>query len=74
MVTTNDLLKEIDKYSEKYDFSFQFWGTGLNNVFIYKKGIEIHDIGQEETSRNIIIAALQYIYQINNVPESERIC
>ena len=68
------LLKEIEKYSDKYQFSFQFWGNGDNNVYIAKDYVNLFDTGGYLTIEDVIIAALHYIYKINRVPERERVC
>lgn len=65
------VLNEIENWTPKYEFSFQFWGEGNNNVFIDKDDVEIHSTGGYETPLDAMIAALEYIYKIN--PKAKRI-
>lgn len=74
MSKKEELLSQIEKFSEKYEFSFQFWGTGNNNVFIMKQGIDLYDSGGFETIEEALIDVLHYIYRINRVPEYDRVC
>lgn len=59
-----DLL-EIQKWSDKYEFSFQFWGMGNNNVFVEKDGTELYSTGGHETPELAIKDALNYVNKIN---------
>lgn len=68
----NDLMSEIEKWSEKYEFSFQFWALGNNNVWIYKGGVEIFNRGGCESPREIIEETLLWIYKINRVRIDQR--
>lgn len=70
---TNLLLDEIEKYSEKYTFSFQFWGKGNNNVYIEKQDAELTSSGGFETIEDALKFALGYIYKINRVPNVKRV-
>jgi len=67
-------LKEIEKYSSKYQFSFQFWGDGNNNVFIMKDDIDLYSSGGFLSIQEALMDALQYIYKINRVPYENRVC
>ena len=67
------LMEEIEKYSKKYEFSFQFW-PHQNNVWINKDGIEIFHRGGHRDMREVMELALQYIYKINRVPKKDRVC
>ena len=69
----NELLQEIEKYSEKYTFSFQFWGKGNNNVYIEKDCVELTSSGGYETIEDVLKFALEYIYKINRVPMANRV-
>jgi len=69
----NLLLDEIEKYSEKYTFSFQFWGKGNNNVYIEKNDVELTSSGGFETIEEVLKFALGYIYKINRVPNTKRV-
>lgn len=68
------LLSEIEKWSEKYQFSFQFWGEGNNNLYIYKDDVELHSTGGWLTIEDALISALEYIYRINRTPKNNRVC
>lgn len=59
------LLGEIEKWSEKYEFSFQFWGEGNMNVFIYKDGIELFCAGGRNTVYEILTEAMNFVRKIN---------
>lgn len=72
--TMGQLMSEIEHYSQTYQFIFQFWGSGNNNVYIEKDGTELWDYGSGETIKDILIHSLQYIYRINNIPENLRVC
>jgi hypothetical protein len=69
-----NLIQEIDNYSDKYQFSFQFWGDGNNNVFIMKDDIDLYSSGGFSSIQEVLIDALQYIYKINRVPYENRVC
>ena len=62
--TETSLLAEIEKYSEVYEFHFQFWGKGSNNVFVSKNDVELYNSGDHETPEDAIKEALRYIYKV----------
>ncbi len=62
------LLSELQKFSTKYEFNFQFWGGGANNVFIYKDDVEIYNSGDNDTVEEAIINALEFCYRVNKAP------
>ena len=68
----DSLLKEIEKYSGKYQLSFQFWGEGNNNVFVEKNDVELYSNGGLESPKEAIKEALNYIYRVNRVPHNQR--
>jgi len=35
-------LNKVEFWAYQYDFSFQFWGPGNNNVFINRDDVEVH--------------------------------
>lgn len=70
----NTLMDEIDKWSETYQFSFQFWGTGNNNVFIEKHGVDLYSSGGFNNIFDCVVDALQYIYRINRTIKHKRKC
>jgi hypothetical protein len=61
------LIFEIEKWSETYEFNFQFWGNGNNNVFISKDEVELYSSGDHTTPKDVIIDALNYIHKINRL-------
>ena len=67
------LLLELEKYSQKYEFSFQFWGAGHNNFFINVNSVEIFTPGGFNTINDAIVAALEFIYKMKRVPRENRI-
>jgi hypothetical protein len=62
-----ELMQEVEKWSEKYEFSFQFWGKGNNTFYIYKDGIDMLNIGGFYDSREAIENALMWVYKTNRV-------
>ena len=66
-------MSEIEKYSEMYQFSFQFWGYANNNVFIMKDNVDLFDTGGLDAPGDAIKSALTYIYKINRVPKQKRV-
>jgi len=66
------LLDEIQAWSEKYEFSFQFWGKGRNQLWIYKGGVELTLFGGRDTAVEVIKEGLEYIYKINRTPMNKR--
>lgn len=68
-----DLINEIEKWSQKYDISFQLWGLGNNNVFIQRDHVELHSSGGYETVTEAMKEALLWIYKVNRVPNKDRL-
>ena len=66
-------MKAIEKFSQKYQISFQFWGHGNNNVFIQKNDVELYSSGEHDSPEDAIMDALLYLYRITNTPIEERI-
>jgi len=60
-----DLIKRIEKYAGKYEFSFQFWGEGNNNIYIMKDDVDLYSSGQHETIKDCLEDALKYLDRIN---------
>lgn len=58
--TLGILLAKIEYWSHRYDFSFQFWGAGRNNVFIYRKGVELFSAGDYETIEDLFKEVLEW--------------
>jgi len=59
------LFSELTQWSGIYEFSFQFWGPGKNNVFIEKGSIRMTDFGDLETPQEAIAEALAYVNKQN---------
>lgn len=59
------LLKEIERFSETYQFSFQFWGKGRNHVYISKNFVELFSSGENETPEDAIRVALEWCNKVN---------
>lgn len=59
------LAKEIQKWSSVYNFSFQFWGEGNNNVFIAKDNIDLASFGGEDTIQAIFDRTMQWVKEKN---------
>jgi hypothetical protein len=61
----SEILAELEKWSQTYEFSFQFWGDGNNNVYIAKGGVDLYDTGGYNTILEAIWAALEWVYAKN---------
>lgn len=59
------LIKQIKKWSEVYEFSFQFWGEDNNNVFINKSGVELTSFGGESDIEGIFERTLEWVNKQN---------
>ncbi|MFW5847529.1 MAG: hypothetical protein ACOCVF_01235 [bacterium] len=68
------LIKEIEKWSEKYQITLQIWGQDNINFYLYKDGVELFDSGGHSNVNMAYIKILHYIYRINRVPYKDRIC
>lgn len=73
MTISEHLLLALKDFSQKYQFSFQFWGAGKNNVFIMKDFVELYSSGDHETIEDAIKNALDYVYRINRTPIKDRV-
>lgn len=47
------LVTKVEFWAHQYDFSFQFWGPGNNNVFINKGTIELTSSGGFDTVKEM---------------------
>jgi hypothetical protein len=47
------LLCKVEFWAHQYDFSFQFWGVGNNNVFINKENIDLSSSGGFQTVKEM---------------------
>lgn len=59
------LLSRIEFWSQRYEFSFQFWGENNNNVFINKDFVEIASFGGEGTILEILERTLAWCEKSN---------
>lgn len=59
------LFTQIEKWSEYYDFTFQFWGEGNNNVFIAKDSVDLASFGGEKTIASILERTMQWVKEKN---------
>lgn len=59
------LLKEIQKWSEVYQFTFQFWGEGNNHVYIDKDNTRLTSFGQFDTPKEAIEKTLKWCMDKN---------
>lgn len=66
------LLNEIEAFSATYEFNFQFWSAGNNNIYIEKDGVDIYNSGGFETIEDVLKDSLNYLYRVNRVPLNER--
>lgn len=66
------LMKEIEKWSEKYDFTFQFWKNN-NTVYIEVDLVDLFESGNHNTPKEAIESALKWIYSKNRVPKTKRV-
>lgn len=57
------LIKEIEKWSKIYEFSFQFW-PDQNNVWIYKDGVEFAFFNRP-TMKEVLEEACKYVRGLN---------
>lgn len=63
-------IEQLEIWSQKYQFSFQFWGKGVNHCYIYKDDVELTCISQCETIEDCIDEVLKYINRINKIKTS----
>jgi hypothetical protein len=60
-----EYMKDIEKWSSVYEFSFQFWGEGQNNVYINKDDVEVASYGGENTAKEIMERTLEWCEKAN---------
>ena len=65
-------MSELEKLSDKYDFTIQLWKAG-NTIYVEKDGVELTDYGGHASLTSCIIKVLTYVYRINQIPEEETI-
>lgn len=56
---------KIEFWAHQYDFSFQFWGVGNNNVFINRSNVELHSSGGFETVKEMMDYVLRWCEKAN---------
>lgn len=59
------LMGKIDFWTSQYEFSFQFWGDGNNNVFINRDDVEVASFGGENSIRKILERTLAWCEKAN---------
>jgi hypothetical protein len=59
-----NLLLEIQSYTPKYSFNFQFWGEGNMNVYIEKGGVPLQDFGGLDTVEELLTETIEYLKRI----------
>ncbi len=62
---TSSLVYKIEFWSKKYEFSFQFWGEGQNNVYINKDFVEIASFGGKKTIDDIFKKVIEWCEKAN---------
>src|SRR5580698_420867 len=63
--TETDLLDELEKWKDEYDFNFQVWHSGRVNCFITKGDIELKTFAQNGTFREGLQKCLNWINEQN---------
>jgi hypothetical protein len=58
-------IARIEFWTKRYEFSFQFWGDGNNNVFINKDDVEVASFGGDKTIHEILKRALDWCEKVN---------
>lgn len=59
------LLIKIEFWAFQYDFSFQFWGVGGNNVYINRSNIELTSAGGFDTVKEMFEWVLEWCEKAN---------
>lgn len=67
------VLREIDTFTDKYEFNFQLWGEDRYTVYIEKGGIDMTSFGGCETMIEVLEEALNWCYTKNRVSHKDRI-
>jgi CRISPR/Cas system CMR-associated protein Cmr3 (group 5 of RAMP superfamily) len=58
------LLTQIEFWSQRYEFSFQFWGD-INNVYINKDDVEIMSTGGHVSIMELLIEVIVWCEKAN---------
>jgi hypothetical protein len=53
-MSSDEIFYKIQFWTRRYEFSFQFWGDGQNNVYINKDDVEIASFGGEDSIQDIL--------------------
>jgi hypothetical protein len=67
------LLTKVEFWAFQYDFSFQFWGVGNNNVYINRSNVELASFGGFDTIKEAFERVLEWCEKANpriKYPES----
>jgi hypothetical protein len=59
------LMGRVEFWSNKYDISIQFWGTGNVNVFIENGSVELYSFGGCETILDAAIEIIRWCEKAN---------
>ena len=65
LLTMGMLMGKIEYWQLKYQFSFQFWPDGENNVYIYKEGVELRSMGGRGCIEDILRDTIQWCEKAN---------
>lgn len=58
-------LQKIEYWTKQYEFSFQFWGEGNNNVFINRGYVEIASFGGGDSINEILEDTIAWCEKAN---------
>ena len=59
------LLTKVEFWAFQYDFSFQFWGVGNNNVFINRSNVELTSSGGFDTVEKMFEFVIEWCEKSN---------
>ena len=58
-------LAKIEFWTHQYEFSFQFWGAGQNNIFINRGHVEIASFGGFNTISEVLEYTIKWCEKAN---------
>ncbi len=64
-MTPAEMFWKIEFWTKRYEFSFQFWGSGNNNVYINKDDVEVASFGGEDSIQDILVMTIQWCEKSN---------
>ena len=59
------LLLKVEFWAFQYDFSFQFWGVGNNNIYVSRGNIELVSSGGFETVKEALESVINWCEKSN---------